>query len=91
MVSLVGNLLGENEPMKAYRMYRVNHVPLGLFFASISLLILIFREPLATLFSGESEARDIEARALIYLALHTFFNLNMSVFYAPFYAMKKQG
>ena len=74
MVTLVGNLLGENQPVNAWRMVRVNIVPWSVFFLVMSALMVIFAGQIATLFSGESEAKDIETSAMIYVALYSFFS-----------------
>ena len=42
MVTLVGNLLGENQPVNAWRMVRVNIVPWSVFFFVMSILMVIF-------------------------------------------------
>jgi Na+-driven multidrug efflux pump len=72
IIAVFGNLLGENEPELAWRMFKVNMMPWTSIFAFISILMIAFRGPITTLFSGESEAKNIEEEAMVISAIFAF-------------------
>ena len=65
-VSVMGALIGENQPDLSWRIYKVNFLPWLAFLLLLCGLMMIFDEGLAFILSGESETADVEIAAMPY-------------------------
>ena len=91
LVSIIGNLLGENRPDLAWRMYRANLPPWLTFITVLCAMILVFREQVAQLLSDESTAHDLEVDAMGTVAFFCLFTCFNRVIMSPLMAMKMQA
>ena len=90
-IALFGNLLGENQPEIAWRMYKVNMYPWISLFALISILMITYRDSVSMLFSGDTEAKYIEEEAMVWSSLFVFLTCSKMCIQSPFAAMKRQN
>ena len=88
-VSMIGNLIGENKPDLAWRLYRVNLLPWILFFAILCGLMAFFPEQLAHALSGESQAAKIEEQVMWAASVFAFMTSLNRLLLSPLFAVKK--
>ena len=90
-VSIIGNLLGENNPDLAWRIYRANLLPWLSFIFVLCSLMIVFRKQVAFMLSAESVAHDLEVDAMVVVAFFCLFTCFNRVIMSPLMAMKMQA
>ena len=90
MVSVLVNIMGQNEPQLALRMFKANLIPWILVFVIIGLWMIVFKSQLAFVLSGNSEAGAIVESAILYATLFAFLGCTNRLIMSLLHAVKSQ-
>jgi MATE family multidrug resistance protein len=87
--SVIGNLLGENQPEFAWKLYKTNMRVWFFIFLSMWVFMNVFAEQICTLYSAESDAKYLEVKAMKWSATFTLLTCLKAAIQSPFISMKK--
>ena len=91
MVAVMGALMAENKSKLAVKFFKVNLLPLLLFFFTFCSLMKIFDDELAYFLSGKSKTAEIEVEAMIYAATFAMVTFINKLVMSPLLTVKSQG
>ena len=87
--TVIGNLLGENQPELAWKVYKTNMYVWFTVFILMWLFLVTFNESICTLYSADSDAKYLEVEAMKWSATFTLLTCFKASVQSPFISMKK--